>query len=223
MDRSHWRMAGISVASAVAVVLVGNWFAHRLIPVDYPAKLASKPADDLPPPVDLASVQRGWPDSLEGAGERGRLVAYLHDPARQAPVVKPAAPAAPAAPVDLGALLARADANSGKSKAMPCLTCHDLSSGGPNRIGPNLWGVVGRDIAAHPGFAYSPAMTAERGNWSYDRLFAFLASPARAVPGTKMGFAGISRPEDRAAVIKYLAALSSSPPPLPPPLAGGGN
>ncbi|HEX7854202.1 MAG TPA: cytochrome c family protein [Sphingobium sp.] len=209
-------MAGISVVAAIAIIWIGSWFAHRLVRDGHPGALAYKPAD-MPPPVDLASIQRGWPDSLEEPAERGRLVAYLHDPARQASAVKPAAATAPAAPVDLGALLLKADANAGKAKAAVCMTCHDLTQGGPNRIGPNLWGVIGRGVGSHPGFSYSPAMAAQHGNWTYDRIFIFLASPARVVPGTKMGFPGFSRPEDRAAVIKYLVTLGNNPPPLPPP------
>ncbi|MDP3675971.1 MAG: c-type cytochrome, partial [Novosphingobium sp.] len=114
-----------------------------------------------------------------------------------------------------------ADANSGKTKARACASCHDFAPDGPDRIGPNLWGVVGRDVASRPGFAYSSAMAALPGGWNYDRLFTYLASPARAVPGTRMSFAGMGRPEDRAAVVKYLATLGGSPPPLPKPLAAG--
>jgi cytochrome c len=78
-----------------------------------------------------------------------------------------------------------------------------------------LWGVVGRPVGSHAGFAYSPAMKAHGGSWTYDQLFEFLASPARDVPGTKMSFAGLRRPEDRAAVIRYLATLGNGAPPLP--------
>ncbi|MET0365980.1 MAG: cytochrome c family protein [Sphingobium sp.] len=218
MDRRRRRIAGLSVLAAIAVMLIGSWFGQRLVHADHPGTFGYRPVQDVPPPVDLASVQRGWPNSLGGEAERNRLVAYLHDPTRQAAAVKPAAKA-PATPIDPGALLVVADASVGKAKAAVCATCHDFTAGGPNRIGPDLWGVIGRDIASHPGFAYSAAMTAQQGNWTYDRLFAFLASPASAVPGTKMGFAGFARPEDRAAVIKYLVTLSNAPPPLPPPLS----
>lgn len=217
-------MAGMAVAAALTVALAGNWFAHRLIPVTYPGALAYKP-EDAPPPVDLAAIQRGWPGGLEAPGERDRLMAYMRDIEHQAPL-PPAAPraaAAPARPIDLGTLLASADANAGKDRARACVTCHDFQAGGPDRIGPNLWGVVGRDIAGKPGYAYSPALAAQPGAWSYDRLFAYLASPARDVPGTKMSFAGLRRPEDRAAVIKYLATLGKSPPPPAPQGAGAGR
>ncbi|HEX7873792.1 MAG TPA: cytochrome c family protein [Sphingobium sp.] len=210
-------MAMVSVAAALGVIWSGNWFAHHLIPTDESGTFAYRPAGDFPPPVDLASIQRGWPNSLGESSQRNRLVAYLHDPMRQASAVMPFASAAQTAPPpDLGTLLASATADAGKAKAQVCTTCHDLTRGGPNRIGPDLWSVIGRDIGSHAGFAYSPAMAAQQGNWTYDRLFTFLASPAKAVPGTKMGFAGFSRPEDRAAVLKYLATLSDRPVPPPP-------
>jgi cytochrome c len=86
-----------------------------------------------------------------------------------------------------------------------------------------LWGVVGRPIGSHGGFAYSPAMKAQQGAWSYERLDQFLASPARDVPGTKMAFAGLRRAQDRAAVIKYLATLGGSAPAPRPMAAAGGQ
>lgn len=220
MNRAGWWVAGISVTVAVALFWGGQWFADRLVPITYPGDLAYQPADDPPPPVDLAAIQRGWPDGLGEARERNRLTAYLHDMERRGPlsVAKSAQIAAPEAPLDIGALLARADAATGKGKAQVCATCHDFTRGGPNRIGPDLWGVIGRDVASMPGFAYSSAMAAQPGDWTYERLFTYLASPARAVPGTRMSFAGLRRPEDRAAVIKYLATLSASPPPLPRPI-----
>lgn len=224
MDREGWRIAFVAGVAAVAVIASGDWFAGQLVPTSYPGALAFKPADDLPPAVDLVSVQRGWPDGLEAPGERGRLIAYLHDIEQQAPsaAAAPVAAAAPEKPVDLGMLLASADAGAGKGKARVCTTCHSMERGGPNRIGPNLWGVVGRDIAAQPGFAYSPAMTAQAGGWSYERLDSYLTSPGRAIPGNKMAFAGLRRAEDRAAVIKYLGSLGGSAP-LPRPLASAGG
>lgn len=223
MNRSRWLMAGISVAASIAVIWSIDWFAEQLNPTTYPGELAYKPVDNLPPRVDLASIQRGWPGSLDEPGERNRLTAYRHDVERQAPtlVSTPVAAPAPAPPLDLGALLASADANEGKGKARVCASCHDFAPGGPDRIGPNLWGMIGRDIASRPGFSYSPAMMAHQGVWTYDQLFAYLESPARAMPGNKMAFAGLRRPEDRAAVIKYFATLGDNSPPLPQPQTAG--
>jgi cytochrome c len=224
MDREGWKVAWLAAAAAVAVIWSGDWFANQLVPTRYPGELAFKGAEDLPPSVDLASVQRGWPDSLTGKGDRGRLLAYIEDIEHQAPppvaAPKGAGKAEPVA--DLGTLLASADAAAGKGKARVCITCHTLEQGEPNRLGPNLWGVVGRNIASHGGFAYSPAMKAEQGTWSYERLDQYLASPGRAIPGNKMAFAGLRRAQDRAAVIKYLGTLGGNAP-VPEPMAAGGG
>ena len=128
-----------------------------------------------------------------------------------------AAPAAPAVIEPIAPLLAKADPAKGQQIAAKCQACHDFTKGGPNKIGPNLWGVVGRKVASHAGFSYSPAMSGQQGEWTYERLDHFLTSPGKAVPGTKMGFAGFRDQKDRAAVIKYLSTLNDHPVPLPPP------
>lgn len=225
MKRSRWWTVGICVTGWLLLAWTLNWFSAQFTTESgsESGRLAYRPVDDMPPRVDLASVQRGWPDSLDDPGESRRLRSYLHDMEGKAPPPSAAGPRPAATPEpDLGTLLVSADANAGKAKAQACVSCHDFSAGGPDRIGPNLWQVVGRDIASRPGFVYSSAMAAQQGNWTYDRLFDFLAHPARTVPGTKMTFAGLRRPEDRAAVIRFLATLGASPPPFPQPLGGGG-
>ncbi|HKY80375.1 MAG TPA: cytochrome c family protein [Sphingobium sp.] len=219
MARMRLLVTGLCVAGAAASLWSFTWFAGQLYPRAKAGSLAYAP-EGAPPRIDLAEVQRDWPASLGAPGEGNRLVAYRH--AMQGKMPAPAAGAAAAAPVaDLGSLLATADANAGKAKIQLCASCHDFTQGGPNRIGPNLWGVVGRGVASHAGFAYSPAMKAHGGNWGYQDLYEFLGSPARDVPGTKMSFAGLRRPEDRAAVIRYLATLGNGAPPLPKPATGG--
>lgn len=216
MNRARKLTVGLCIAAAIGLAWGLSWFTHALMADSYPGEPAYDPVANMPPPVDLKSVQRGWPTSLTTPGDRVRLAAYMRRMESQSPppVAAPSAAAAPAA-LDLGTLLASADPAMGKSKAQVCLSCHNFQQGGADGIGPNLWGVIGRDVASRPGFAYSPAMAAQAGSWSYARLFAYLASPARAVPGNKMGFAGMRRPEDRAAVLSYLATLSASPPPFP--------
>jgi cytochrome c len=218
MSRSRWRVALFCVAGWFGLFWGLHFFFESLMGASPTGRLAYAPVDDMPPPVELAAVQRGWPDSLNATGERVRLAAYLRKMERQAPALVPAPGAPPPqAQLDLGTLLAGADPNAGKGKAQVCASCHTFDQGGPNGIGPNLWGVVGRDIAAHPGFSYSAAMSSAPGAWSYARLFDYLASPAREIPGNRMGFAGLRRPEDRASVIRYLSTLGSSPP-LPAPV-----
>jgi cytochrome c len=118
---------------------------------------------------------------------------------------------------DWGTVLPKADVAAGKSISTRCEQCHDLSKGGPNKIGPNLWGVVGRPRASHPGFDYSAAMKSKGGSWSYDELFKFLKSPGAYIPGTKMSFAGLRSDTDRINLIAYLRTDMDSPAPIPPP------
>ena len=129
---------------------------------------------------------------------------------------EPAAPAKPAEPpVPIGTLLAAADAAAGVKVFKKCKACHTVDKGGKNKIGPNLWEVVNSEAGKRAGFAYSKAMAAKGGTWTYENLGAFLAKPKAYLPGTKMAFAGLKKVKDRAAVIAYLRSLSDSPAPLP--------
>lgn len=114
-----------------------------------------------------------------------------------------AAPVQEAAP-DWGTVLASADVAAGKEVSHRCEQCHDISKGGANKIGPELWSVVERPRAHNPGFSYSSAMKAKGGTWTYDELFHFLKSPGSYIPGTKMSFAGLRSAQDRINVIAYL-------------------
>jgi cytochrome c len=127
-----------------------------------------------------------------------------------------AAPAEEAAP-DWGTVLPTADAAAGQKISARCEQCHDLSKGGPNKIGPNLWGVLGRARATHPGFSYSGAMSGSHDNWNFDSVFKFLKSPATMVPGTKMSFAGLRSAQDRINLIAWLRTQSDSPLAIPAP------
>lgn len=120
-------------------------------------------------------------------------------------------------------LLAKADVQKGASIFKRCEACHDGTKGGPNKVGPNLWGVVGRPIASHPGYSYSAAMKdfsdGGKKHWDYQLISEFITKPKAEVPGTAMGFAGLDKIEERADVIAYLRSLSDNPEPLPSPEA----
>lgn len=112
--------------------------------------------------------------------------------------------AAPAEAEPIGDLMAAADVTQGEKLSKMCAACHTFDKGGANRVGPNLAGIVGAKHAHMPDFAYSDAMKASGGNWSVEELNKFLWNPKKTIPGTKMAFAGLKKPEDRAAVIKFL-------------------
>jgi cytochrome c len=134
-------------------------------------------------------------------------------------VVKETKPSGPAGeqqpqPKPLGELLASADTNRGKEAAKKCEACHSFDKGGPNKVGPNLWAVVGRKRASEPGFDYSAAMKSAGGNWTLEELNKFLANPRGDIPGTKMTFAGLPRDSERADAMAFLNSLSDNPGPL---------
>lgn len=116
---------------------------------------------------------------------------------------------------DVLAMLGTADAGAGAKTFKKCKACHSAAKGGKNKVGPNLWDVVGRAKAGVPGFKFSGALKGLGGAWTYKDLDAFLAAPKGFAKGTKMSFAGLKKPKDRAAVIIYLRSLSDSPKPLP--------
>jgi cytochrome c len=121
--------------------------------------------------------------------------------------------------------IAGADANAGAVVAERCIACHSFGEGDADGIGPNLFGIVGAPIARAGGFGYSPALAAlnEAGeNWTFGRLDAFLESPFAAVPGTRMGFAGVPDAGQRADLLAFLRMLSDDPVPLVPVMPADG-
>jgi cytochrome c len=121
----------------------------------------------------------------------------------------------------LASLVDKADVAKGKTSAQKCAACHTFEKGGPNRVGPNLWGIVGRPRASHEGFNYSAAMKAKGGTWTADEIFEFIKNPKAMVPGTAMTFTGISRASERADLVAYLNTLSDNPQPLKAAAAEG--
>jgi cytochrome c len=111
--------------------------------------------------------------------------------------------------------LADSSAERGQSAAKVCLACHSFDKGGPNKVGPNLWGVVGRPRASEQGFNYSAAMKAKGGEWTFEELDKFLTNPKGYIPGTAMGFTGLPQAARRADVINYLHTLADKPVDLP--------
>lgn len=131
----------------------------------------------------------------------------------------PGAGAGPAAATvaPIGIRLASADPAKGQALTRQCQSCHSFEKGGPNKVGPNLYGIVGGPKAHLAGFGYSGAMKSAGGEWTFDDIDAFLDNPRGKVPGTAMAYAGLKRPDQRADLIAYLNQNSDKPLPLPAP------
>ena len=123
--------------------------------------------------------------------------------------------AAPEKSEPIEKLLQTASVEKGQASAKVCQTCHTFEKNGPNRVGPNLFGIVGDHKGEGRGFNFSAAIKAKGGEWTIDDLNQFIANPKGFVPGTAMGFAGIQKDSQRADVIAYLNSLSDNPKPLP--------
>jgi cytochrome c len=125
------------------------------------------------------------------------------------------AAAKPAEEEPIAPLLAKADPDHGAQIARQCQACHNFVKGGPNMVGPNLWGVVGGPHDHKADYAYSDAMKKFPGNWDFESLNKFIEHPQVLVPGTKMGFAGLKKAQDRADVLAWLRQQADTPEPLP--------
>ncbi len=124
-----------------------------------------------------------------------------------------AEPVAPAQ--DVMSLLAAASPEQGKRIFRRCQACHDVSQGGAHKIGPNLFAIIGAPVAQHGDYRYSDALAGLGGTWDFALMDDWLASPAEAVPGTKMSFGGMPKAGDRAALIAYMNSQSDNPLALP--------
>lgn len=120
-------------------------------------------------------------------------------------------------PVDIAPFLAKADVKAGEAESKQCAACHTFNKGGANGVGPNQWGLVGNSWAHDDSYSYSQAIGSQKGKkkWDFQTLSDFLTNPMHYVPGTKMPFAGISNPQQRANLIAWLNQQSDHPLPLP--------
>ena len=119
------------------------------------------------------------------------------------------------AKVDIAALLALGDIAHGEKIFKKCAACHLVNKGGENKIGPALYGVIGKKVASKEDYKYSKAMAAYDKNWTFEEMNGYLRKPQSHIKGTKMAFAGLRKDKDRASVILYLNDNSDNPLPLP--------
>ena len=117
--------------------------------------------------------------------------------------------------IDIGALLAQGDINHGEKVFKKCAACHLVNKGGENKIGPALYGVIGRKVASKEDYKYSKAMASYDKDWTFEEMNGYLKKPQSYIKGTKMAFAGLRKEKDRASVILYLNQNSENPKPLP--------
>ena len=117
--------------------------------------------------------------------------------------------------IDIAALMALGDVESGKKIFKKCAACHSIKKGGKNKIGPALYNVVGRAVGGVSDYKYSKALASYGKEWTFEELNGFLQKPASYLKGTKMSYAGLRKEKDRASVIKYLNQKSDSPKQLP--------
>ncbi len=143
---------------------------------------------------------------------KGHIVVAPETPEAPAPTAA-AKPEEKEPPVET--LLASADAAAGEKAAKACGACHNWTKGAGAKIGPDLYGVVGRDIAKEPGFSYSEGLQKKGGKWTFDNLYEWIKDPKAFAPGNKMAFGGVKDPKERANILAFLDKQSDSPVPLP--------
>lgn len=117
---------------------------------------------------------------------------------------------------DISSLLAVADAAAGKKVANKCISCHTFDKGSPNKVGPNLYGILGKRMARVDGFLYSSAMKSRsEDTWDYKNIFSWLNSPKKFIPGNRMAFGGVSSNKDIADLVAFLRSQHDNPPSVP--------
>lgn len=215
IDRKFLTMAGAGLILGIAVAAV-SWIVSSVLynPAMLEAPvyaIGGEEAASTGTPAATAEAQpEAQPETApEVAGAPPE--SQPESPPEMPPETQPEAPAASG----IAVLIAAADPEQGKKNSRKCTACHSFDKGGKNKIGPNLWDIVGQPIAAREGFKYSGALKGLGGDWTYESLDAFLAAPKTFARGTKMTFRGVKDETDRANLIAWMRSRSDNPAPLP--------
>jgi cytochrome c len=231
VGNKHAHMAGFAYSDAIKAMADKTWnyeeINHFITNPRHYAPGTKMTFPGLPKVQDRADViawlrtQADTPVALPTDAEIKAAEDAAKAQQAAAPAAQPAATQAAAAPAaaapaeDATKLIAAADPAKGAQISTKCKACHDFTKGGPNKIGPNLWGVIGGPTAHKPDFNYSDAIKGLNSTWTFANLDKFLTSPRAYAPGTKMTFPGLPKAADRAAVLRWLRDQSDSPVPLP--------
>tara|TARA_B100000700_G_C14711745_1_gene699446 strand:- start:246 stop:779 length:534 start_codon:yes stop_codon:yes gene_type:complete len=158
---------------------------------------------------------------LFGVGKITDFIFYVEKPKEpayvvEAPVIETGtSKASEAGKVDIGKLLSLGTLEHGEKVFKKCTACHVVAKGGKNKIGPALYGVLGRKSGSISDYKYSKALLAHNKNWSFEEMNGYLLKPQQHIKGTKMAFAGLKKEKDRASVILYMNSKSDNPLPTP--------
>ena len=178
-----------------------------------PAESEEAAGPDAAPAGESGAAETADEQRAEETDEPAEAAAAEDEPVAEEPAEQPAEQSAPAqAETKLAAMFANADAAAGEEAVRTCVACHSFKEGGPTKVGPNLYGVVGNKIASVEGFNYSGALKGLEGQWTYERMNAWLKAPMDYVSGTTMAYPGVKDDAKRANIIAYLASLGDAPP-----------